>query len=252
MESADAAGWSAVADEWAALWAPTARPAWAAVVDAAGIGAGMRVLDVGCGSGEFLAVLSGVGAEAAGVDPSAGMLRVARRRNPTVDLRTGSVERLPWPDGSFDAVTAFNALQFADDPAAAVTELARVLRPGGAVAVANWAEGARNELEVVEAAVAAADGEELRPDGPLRREGGLETLLAGGGLEVVATGLVPTPWAVPDAETLVRGVLMGEDGAAFEELGPVVVAAASPFRRLDGSYRLRNHFRFAVARTPAP
>jgi len=250
VDGADADRWSEVAESWAELWTPFAEPAWRAVAEAAGVGPGSRVLDVGCGSGGFLAFAAGLGAAVAGADPAPGMVAVARRTAPVADVRAGDAERLPWPDASFDVVTAFNALQFAADPAVALAELARVAVPGGRVAVANWAEDARNDLATIEAAVALADGEEPAPEGALRRAGELAELLAGAGLAGVTAGLVELPWRAADDDELVRGVLLGEDGAVAAETAPVVVAAAGPFRQPGGGYLLGNAFRYAVGTTP--
>jgi SAM-dependent methyltransferase len=251
MDGADPGRWSEVAAGWSELWGGFASPAWRAVVTATGIGPGSRVLDVGCGSGEFLAHLARLGAAPAGIDPAPGMVELARSRVPGADVRLGPAQPLPWPDGSFDVVTAFNALQFADDPVDALAELARVAVPGGQVAVANWAEGDRNDLDTIEAAVAAAAGEDPLPDGDLRQPGGLERLLAGAGLAAVAAGLVEVPWAAPDEATLVRGVLLGEDPATTSARAPAVLTAARPFRTPTGGYRLVNAFRYATGRTPA-
>jgi SAM-dependent methyltransferase len=250
LDGADPDRWSAVAAGWAELWGGFAEPAWRAVAAASRLGPGARVLDVGCGAGDFLAFAARLGASPAGIDPAPGMVELARSRLPGADVRLGGAEHLPWPDGRFDLVVSFNALQFAADLPAALAELARVATPGGSVAVANWAEGDRNDLHTVEAAVAAADGEQPPPDGETRRPGGLERLLAGGGLQVVAAGLVEVPWQAPDDDTLVRGVLLGEDPATMAARAPTVVAAARPFRTPGRGYRLVNAFRYAVGRTP--
>jgi SAM-dependent methyltransferase len=249
MDGADEDGWSGVAVEWAALWGSFSDPARLALIDGTGIGAGSRVLDVGCGSGEFLAMLHRLGAATAGTDPAPGMLELARRHSPGADIRSGTAEALPWPDASFDVVTAVNSLQFAHSTPDALAEAIRVTVPGGAIAVANWAEGALNDLNTIEAAVARADGEELPPDGELRRAGGLEGLFRDAGLELGATGLVEVPWDAPDDDTLVAGVLLGEP-AEREEFGRVVIAAAAPYRTASGGYRLVNRFRYAVGRLP--
>jgi SAM-dependent methyltransferase len=250
MDGADPDGWSEVAAGWSELWGELARPAWDALVAATGIGPGARVLDVGCGSGELLAHLARLGATPAGIDPAPGMVKLARARVPAADVRLGPALPLPWPSGSFDVVTAVNALQFAGDPLDALAELARVTVPGGQVAVANWAEDARNDLDTIEAAVATAAGEDPLPGGDLRHPGGLERLLTGAGLTVVAAGLVEVPWEAPDDDTLVRAVLLGEDPATISARTPSVLAAAHTFRTLTGGYRLTNAFRYATARTP--
>jgi SAM-dependent methyltransferase len=250
MDGSSEDGWSSVAVEWATLWGSFSDPARLALIEGSGIGPGSRVLDVGCGSGEFLAMLRRAGAVIAGTDPAPGMLELARRGNPTADIRPGSAEALPWPDDTFDVVTAVNSLQFADSTHDALAEAIRVSVPGGAIAVANWAQGELNDLNTIEAAVARADGEELPPDGELRQAGGLEALFRDAGLEVGATGLVEVPWDAPDDDTLVAGVLLGEP-AEREEFGRVVIAAAQPFRTASGAYRLVNRFRYAVGRNSA-
>ena len=156
-------GWSALAAEWSELWAASAAPAHEVLIAASAIGPASRVLDVGCGSGEFLRALAQHGAIVAGVDPAPGLVELARRVEPRADVREGAAQSLPWTAGSFDVVTAVNALQFADDTLEALTEIARVLVPGGLVAVANWAEGALNDLDAIEVpagmwAVFRADG----------------------------------------------------------------------------------------------
>ncbi|MET4636835.1 class I SAM-dependent methyltransferase [Mycetocola sp. 2940] len=240
--------WSAVAAEWAELWGSFADPVRRAIVAATGIRAGTRVLDVGCGSGEFLGMVQEAGAVTAGIDPAPGMLTLARARVPAADIRPGSVDSLPWPAASFDVVTAVNALQFVDDPDAALAEMARVTVPGGFVAVANWADAARNDIHLIEQAVAASFDEELPPDDDLRLPGGLERLVRAGGLRLVASGTVPARWEAPDDSALVRGILLGEDSVGLAEGAGTVLNAARGFRMPGGGYRLENAFRFAVGR----
>lgn len=243
-----AEGWSEVAGIWAELWEPISLPAREAIIRATGVQPGTRVLDVGCGAGAFVAQLHALGAIADGIDPAPDMIELAQRRTPNADIRVGEAESLPWADASFEVVTAINALQFADDTMDALAEFARVLVPGGFVAIANWAEGSRNALDVVERAVAAADFSEVPPDGDLRQEGGLDAVLAEAGLTVTESGVVDTPWRLADDDELVRGILMGEDPPTVERLAPVVIQASAPFRTPDGGYLLRNAFRYAVAR----
>lgn len=103
-------------------------------------GPGRRVLDVGCGPGDDVREIAAhltPGGVAVGLDRSDVMLDVARRRSTgsplPVDFRSGDACALPFPDGGFDAVRAERTLVHVDDPALAVAEMARVLRPGGRV-----------------------------------------------------------------------------------------------------------------------
>ena len=93
---------------------------------------GGRALDAGCGSGMQTALLAELGWRPHGVDISAGLLAQARRRLPGVPLVLATLEALPYPDACFDvAVCCGSTLSFVDDPARALAELGRVLRPGG-------------------------------------------------------------------------------------------------------------------------
>ncbi|MEV6977642.1 methyltransferase domain-containing protein [Kitasatospora sp. NPDC093806] len=107
-----------------------ARPAMVAL---AGEVAGRRILDAGCGSGALAAALGERGAVVTGVDASAGMLALARRRlGVDVDLRVADLaDPLPFEDGAFDDVVASLVLHYLEDWGPTLAELRRVLRPGG-------------------------------------------------------------------------------------------------------------------------
>ena len=102
------------------------------------------LLDVGTGTGRMLQVFGTGVCRAEGIDVSREMLAVARANLEGAGLRNcvlrkGDMYRLPYPDASFDAVTIHQVLHFADDPARAIAETARVLRPGGHLLVADFA-----------------------------------------------------------------------------------------------------------------
>ena len=99
----------------------------------AGDVAGRRILDAGCGSGPLFAALRDRGAIVSGLDASAGMLELARRRlGADADLRVADLaDPLPFPDDSFDDVVASLVLHYLRDWGPTLAELRRVLRTGG-------------------------------------------------------------------------------------------------------------------------
>ncbi len=96
-------------------------------------------LDVGCGEGRFCRMLAERGISATGIDPTEPLIAEARRRDPAGDYRLGRAEQLDVADASFDLVVSYLSLIDIADPAAAITEMARVLRPGGSLLIANLA-----------------------------------------------------------------------------------------------------------------
>ena len=131
------------AEVYESCFVPAIFGAWAGpVADAAGIRAGDRVLDVGCGTGvlarEALRRAGGEG-QVAGLDLNQGMLEVAARAAPEITWRQGDAVSLPFQDASFDAVVSQFGLMYFPDRVASLREMWRVLAPGGRLAVAAWA-----------------------------------------------------------------------------------------------------------------
>jgi SAM-dependent methyltransferase len=107
-----------------------------------GIEPGMRVLDVACGTGNVAIPASRLGAVVTGVDIASNLLVQARERAAaeglTVTFDEGDAEALPYADASFDVVVTMFGAMFAPRPELVAAELARVLKPGGLLAMANW------------------------------------------------------------------------------------------------------------------
>ena len=259
MGSASVQGplWGAAARDWARLVEPAATPLYEAVFDALGVTGGTALLDAGCGSGYALAMAAARGATVSGLDASAGLLEVARERVPDADLHEGDLEALPFADDSFDAVTAFNSVQFAAQPVAAVRELGRVARSGASVAILTWGAPERCETRVIVAAI----GGLLPPPPPgaggpfaLSEPDKLEELAQAAGLTPERSDEVPTTFTYPDLETAVRTQLSsGPARRAIQHAGEqatreALSAAFAEHRRSDGTYRQDNVFRYLVAR----
>ena len=163
------------------------------LADAADVSPGMRVLDVGCGTGALTGELvTRTGAQNVGaIDPAAQFTAATAERYPGVDVRTGPAEALPWEDGGFDVALAQLVLAFMDDPDQGVREMARVTRPGGTIAACMWdiATGGMTMLStfwsVVREVVPSAEGERRLPG---TAEGDIAARFERAGLRDVVAG----------------------------------------------------------------
>ena len=185
-----------------------------AFADAAGIAAGMRVLDVGCGPGALTTELvARLGPDAvAAVDPSEPFVEAVRRRLPGVDARLASAEQLPFADDEFDAALAQLVLHFVGDPEAGMRELRRVARPGGTLAACTW--DTRGDMRLLRSfwdAALALDQRAPDESRALRflQPGELEELFREAGLDDVRVGELRVEASYEDFDELWGTVLNG-------------------------------------------
>src|SRR5262245_37296247 len=170
-------------------WAPR-------VAAAARIRTGDHVLDVACGTGILAreaASQAGPEGFVAGVDASPGMLAVAKTIAPRIEWREAQAEALPYPDQRFDAVVSQFGLMFFSDRRRALTEMQRVLKRGGRLAVAVWASldsspayGA--EVDLLERVAGQAAADAVRAPFVLGDPNELTQLVASAGVDKVAVG----------------------------------------------------------------
>ncbi len=101
-----------------------------------------RILDVGSGTGALLSMIAAVSpaTRLCGIDASSEMLDIARQILPGADLRQGWAEELPYADQHFDAVVSCNMFHLIRDPAGALREMLRVLKPGGTLVITDWCD----------------------------------------------------------------------------------------------------------------
>jgi SAM-dependent methyltransferase len=252
--------WGRRPEDWSQLAEPQNTGLFADALSVAGVAAGTDVLDVGCGSGLALSMAAALGARCSGIDISPALLAVAFQRVPGADLREGGLDVLPFGDAAFDVVLAVNALQFAFDPAAALSEVARVLRSGGRLALGQFAAPERCESTALHYAMEAlipADRKEDHAPYALSAPGALEAALSDAGLSVTLDREQAGDWAYPDLDRALRGLLGSAGGARAvalvgeDRVRTAVTEGLQPFHRPDGSFVMHNHFRLLVAERAA-
>ncbi|MGD9903756.1 MAG: methyltransferase domain-containing protein [Vicinamibacterales bacterium] len=205
------------AKAYEALFVPALFGQWAApLVDAAHVGAGHRVLDVGCGTGVVAREAQrrvGPDGEVVGLDPSPGMLALARTLNPTVEWCQGRAEALPWPDAAFDAVVSQFGLMFMDaEPA--VREMLRVLKPSGTLVVAVWdavdhSPGYAAEIAVLERVAGRRAADALRAPFVLGDRDRLAAIFTSAGAASVAVTTAMGQARFPSVRVMVEADLRG-------------------------------------------
>ncbi len=251
--------WGSDPDGWARFAEPHNQPLFAAVLDATRTGPGTWLLDLGCGTGLLLALAQARGATVTGLDVTPGLLRIARDRLPTAELWQADICSLPFGDAEFDVATGVNAFQFASDPPAALAEAARVVRPGGLVAVGTFAAPERAESTAVHLAMAALSPPRRQADHApyaLTPEN-LAAALAAAGLQQQAEGEVECVWRYASQADAVRGLIGSAGGTrAVQDAGRAPVRAAieealAPFTDPStGEISMHNAMRWVTAVRP--
>ena len=212
-------------------------PAWEVVADAAGVGDGTSLLDLGCGDGAFCAFAAARGAVVHGIDVEPDAVACALEAVPGADFRLGLMENLPWADAAFDVVTAFDSLQYALDPEMALIEASRVVRADGRIAICKWGPPDGNEFFAFLASIGAGGvrGDLLAVSDPVHDAIRSTRLL------VLATGDLPAPIEMA-GDTALESSLARAGVAA----GSRAIAAAARWRRDDGTYRFDNRQRYWI------
>ena len=160
-------GWDLAATQYEPLWQAQLADAQAKLMACAALATGERVLDVACGTGLITfeaAAAVGPRGKVLGVDLSGQMIEIAsqqalRRQADNVHFARMDAEQLELPDASVDVALCALGLMYVPDPAQALREMRRVLRPGGRMVIAVWGERARcgwaDLFSIVDAEVAS-------------------------------------------------------------------------------------------------
>ena len=244
--------WGTMPNEWAVV-EDAQKPTYETAVEHLDLGPGRLVLDLGCGTGAFLRAAAGRGADVAGLDAAEGLLAIARERVPEAVLVAGDMQALPFADDTFDVVTAFSSLFFADDMTQALSEARRVCKPGGTVLVQVFGRPERCSLEVLKSAILPLVG--LEGDEPeYWRFDRLEQVARDAGLEPVESFDSSWAYEFADDESMLRAMLSaGSAVAAAEHAGreilvEAILGALASYRDDRGAYRMPNEWHYLVAR----
>jgi len=254
------------AHHWGALWSQRPRawalseqqhaPVYELTLRHIGLKRGARVLDLGCATGVFLRMCADREAIVAGVDASAGLLALARTRVSAADLRVADLQTLPYADDTFDLVTGFRSLFFADDIIAALREARRVARPDAQVVIQVFGRPEHCDLEAVKDA-AAEIGAAPPPDAHERAHWRpiVEEIAPRAGLtvedsfEITATNTYADETATVDAMLAALPGVAAIAGPEREpELHVAILRALAHRRRPDGGYCIRNRWHTVIAR----
>jgi SAM-dependent methyltransferase len=214
------------------------------LADFAGVAAGQRVLDVGCGPGalttELVARLGP--AAVAAVDPSEPFVAAARERHPGVDVQRAGAEELPFAAGEFDAALAQLVVQFMADPVAGLQEMARVTRKDGVVAACVWDHaGGQGPLSLFWQAARELDPDvEDESERAGTREGHLAELFEAAGLGEIEEGVLSVRVEHPSFEDWWEPFTLG--------VGPAGAFVAS--LDADGQAQLRERCRELLPDAP--
>jgi SAM-dependent methyltransferase len=186
----EAAGWETKAEGYDRFFRDITSRLIDPLLDAASVGPGSRVLDVATGPGYVAAAAARRDASVLGVDNSSAMVAMASESHPEIDFRQADVHDLPIEDGAFDAVVANFLILHVGRPEVAVSELARVLAPGGRLALTVWDVPERTrlfDLFLGAVADAGATAPDAIPAGPdffrFSDDDEFDALLRGAGLE---------------------------------------------------------------------
>ena len=255
--------WGERARDWADVmegWNGWGVPLYRHVLERVPVGTGTSVLDVGCGAGRFCRMAADRGAHVAGLDATAAFVEIARERVPDGDFRVGDMQRLPWADDSFDAVTGFNSFFIAADMVCALREAGRVARPGASVTMTVFGRPENCQSTALFGSLAQFAGppsDDGDPGPALHEEGVLEGIATEAGLSPKEAGYLELAEEYPDLDTMLRGYMAAPPfrraarGAGEETVRAALAEAIAPLEQTTGRFRLQDEVRYLVTVSPS-
>jgi len=259
-------GWNSVSDAYQRHFGRLTIQSVDAVLDAANLVTRARVLDVCCGPGMLAAAAAARGANVSAIDFSAQAIAIARESINGVDFQEADAAALPFDDASFDAVVCGFGLIHLPDPAQALREMNRVLKPGGGIAVSTWQPpSADNGFGLLYAAIKAHANMDLSlPQGPdffqFSSDARLSAALLETGFVEPVTVLAEQFWTFTDSDGLMacfvegsvraRGLILGQTDSIRQLIAEQVGSGCEIWRSTDGRYRVPMHALIGRAQKP--
>lgn len=204
-------GWDRRAADYAEVMLPATGQAIAPLLESIGELRGMRLLEIASGTGHLAEEAARRGATVTGIDVAANMVALARKRVPAARFHEGDAEALPFEDGQFDAIACSFGLLHLERPAKGLSEAARVLKPGGKIALTGWhAPGQGNAFLglITDAYKAHADmNVGLPPASPLTllsEATGRDPMLTEAGFGQIVARELDIVWPVAGPETVIE------------------------------------------------
>ena len=225
-------------------------PLYAAVLDAAAVGPGTRLLDLGCGSGLFARAAADRGAVVTGIDTDPAAVARAAAEVPEATFAVGDAEHPPA--GPFDVAAAVQLLVHVPDPGAV---LAAAARAAPVVTATVWGREQECDIRVFGEALAPWLGPRPQAPATVTDPDRLLAVAERAGLVSARLDEVVCPFEYADAEELLGPLFDSALGRAVgRRAGPAALRAAvlrrvEPYRTASGGYRLQNLFRVLVARS---
>jgi SAM-dependent methyltransferase len=245
--------WSSDPQAWAGNGEGRILPLYERVLDRLNLRSGMRLLDAGCGAGLFAELAARSGADVVGLDAAPGLVEYARRQRPTARYVVDDIEHMPFSDGAFDVVTAFNSVLYAADPRRALAEIARVTALSGRAAVTVGA--GPEQAESAALINPLADHDEV-PDSSMfdlaDANAACGALLDAGFASVAMTDIAFDVDFASENDAVAAQLPAGPVAAAVRHSGRTAVETAlrsffAPRTRIDGTVRMGLVFRCYLA-----
>ena len=248
--------WSNAPQNWARHFEPYFFPVYKKVFDEISVNEDTMLLDAGCGSGLFSTMAIRKGTQVTGIDAAAGLLEIARERNPENNFLEEDLEALPFGENTFDVVTGFNSFQYAASFENALKEAKRVLKPGGKLVAVIWDKPENSDgTQILKAIGTLLPPPPAGTPGPfaLSEDGKVEGVLKSIGLRNTQKITVPCPFLYHSLNNAIKSYMgTGPAAAALNQNNKTVVEetiakAFKPFHLVDDMYFQMNSFLIFIA-----